>query len=164
MKKLNIKQLNTLSTETVELLLNNHTTGELISDNLIQILISTDDNSENVLTKQLDLAINTLTHDDLRDLKATVRTSLQTCIKIKRVQEAVLGKELMKQQKVTIKKVNSKMVEKGEFDATELGKFKVVFTAKDNNSKTFLEELIALQTKHGLSKEGVEKEVAKLNS
>jgi len=153
MKKSEQKQM---AQATIKDLMSNQKTGDSIAEDLIILLGATDDKYENPLTQELELQMDTLTGDDLRDLKASINNELQTRVKMPIVQKELLNTvkepERHKRFKLTVKKVKSTMIDNPDFPmftAEDLGKYKVVITPKEpTEAKTFESELMKLMDKY----------------
>jgi hypothetical protein len=146
-----------MAQSTVNDLVDNQIKGDSIAEDLIILLGATDENFENPLTQELELQMDTLTGDKLKQLKASVKGELQTRVKMPIVQRELLDTvaepERHKKFKLTVKKVKSTMIGSEEFPmftSDDLGKFKVIITpSKQTEDKTFEEELLKLMDKHG---------------
>jgi len=94
---------------------------------------STGDNF-NALTVAINDGLENLEGEELAQLKATVRTVLQTNLASAKVQKALFATDLEKQKthKIAMKKVNKEMT---EFDQSLLGQYVVVVESKNKGGK-----------------------------
>jgi len=94
---------------------------------------STGDNF-NALTVAINDGLENLEGEELAQLKATVRTVLQTNLASAKVQKALFATDIEKQKthKIAMKKVNKEMT---EFDQSLLGQYVVVVESKNKGGK-----------------------------
>jgi len=98
-----------------------------------------------VITTELDRIMEEETEETIQIVKEFVRKRVQTLIKEKSVQTALLG-ENYKNQKITIKRVTNPMVEntegrfEGSFNEVDKGKFRVVVENKPTKPEDTLEQ------------------------
>ena len=94
---------------------------------------STGDNF-NALTVAINDGLENLEGEELKQLKATVRTVLQTNLASAKVQKALFATDIEKQKthKIAMKKVNKEMT---EFDQSLLGQYVVVVESKNKGGK-----------------------------
>lgn len=107
---------------------------------------------ETVLTSELNKIFTDGTKLQQERCKKWIKTRLQTLIKEKSVQVAILDKD-KKVKKMTIKKVNLPMLNEDSkclmnFTAEDLGQFRVIIEEKKTEVKEFEEELRKLMDKH----------------
>jgi len=109
--------------------------SENIGEDLIELMNMTNEDFENPLTEEIEKQMDILEGNDLAELKESIRTELQPRLKMKQVQSAILDQDdiVSKTHKITIKKVNSKMVghkDFPQFSNEDLGRYKVVLEKK----------------------------------
>ena len=109
--------------------------SENIGEDLIELMNMTNEDFENPLTEEIEKQMDILEGNDLAELKESIRTELQPRLKMKQVQSAILDQSEIKSKthKITIKKVNSKMVghkDFPQFSNEDLGRYKVVLEKK----------------------------------
>jgi hypothetical protein len=106
------------------------------------------------MTRALDDIFANGEAEEIDNTKKFVKTQLQTIIKSKAVQTALLGEDI-KLKSLTIKKVNNgvldgdKCLNKDKFQDKHLGLFRVIIESKKTTPKSFDEELNKLMEKHG---------------
>lgn len=111
------------------------------------------------ITRQLDKIINLESNDkkvldEIKMVKQFVKKSLQTIIKNKACQQALLGDDY-ETKKVTLKKVNNSMIDNadsaydGNFTDADYGSYRVVVEKKDKKVEpTLIEALIKFMDAH----------------
>tara|TARA_R100000329_G_C7560231_1_gene198165 strand:+ start:261 stop:851 length:591 start_codon:yes stop_codon:yes gene_type:complete len=106
----------------------------------------TDDNQQTQLTKAFDKIMKSDNEEMKQDVKRFVRKQLQTLIKEKPTQLAIL-EDGVKDMTVTVKKVNKGMVENNDgkyvdnFNEKDLGSFRVVRMHKTKENLSLAQEL-----------------------
>ena len=117
--------------------------------------------NKSYITEQLDLIVNMESNekkviDDIKLVKSFVKKSLQTIIKNKPCQQALLGDEF-ENKKVTLKKVNNSMINDtegiydGNFTEADYGSYRVVVEKKETKVEpTLIEALIKFIDAHEL--------------
>lgn len=106
----------------------------------------TDDNQQTQLTKAFDKIMTSDNEEMKQDVKRFVRKQLQTLIKEKPTQLAIL-EDGVKNMTVTVKKVNKGMVENNDgkyvdnFNEKDLGSFRVVRMHKTKENLSLAQEL-----------------------
>jgi len=132
--------------------------SENIGEDLIQLMNMTNEDFENPLTEEIEKQMDILEGNDLAELKESIRTELQPRLKMKQVQSAILDQSdiVSKTHKITIKKVNSKMVghkDFPQFSQEDLGKYKVILSKKkakpEPEVQSFEDALQDLMDEHG---------------
>ena len=143
MKKLNTKDMTSLiedAQKTVAMMSTLSKAMEFkatISESIIKHFkateFSTGDNF-NALTVAINDGLENLEGEELAQLKATVRTVLQTNLASAKVQKALFATDIEKQKthKIAMKKVNKEMT---EFDQSLLGQYVVVVESKNKGGK-----------------------------
>ena len=144
-----LKEVQEVVTEGMNQTFNETKMADIIRRDLIH---RNKDTGQSYLTRTLD---DIMKSDDeqSKDLtKIWVRTRLQTIIKSKPVQIALLGDDYSSQS-LTIKKVNKPMIGNDKlltkFDESAIGSFRVSVESKEKETKSFEDELTALLDKHG---------------
>ena len=132
MKKLDQKKL---AENIVADLITARQQSENLGEDLILLMDMTNEDFENPLTEEIEKQMDILEGNDLAELKESIRTELQPRLKMKQVQSAILDQSEIKSKthKITIKKVNSKMVghkDFPQFSNEDLGRYKVVLEKK----------------------------------
>ena len=122
-----------------------------LMDDMTQIikrdLFHRDENNSTMLTKSFDNILDNGDEDTKTEIKRFVKKQLQTLIKEKPTQEAILLDD-HKKMSVTVKKVNKPMIENNDnlyidtFTVDDLGKFKVVRMNKQKEDLTLEQELL----------------------
>jgi hypothetical protein len=146
-----------------------------LMDDMTQIikrdLFHRDENNSTMLTKSFDNILENGDEETKTEIKRFVKKQLQTLIKEKPTQEAILLDD-HKKMSVTVKKVNKPMIENNDnlyidtFTVDDLGKFKVVRMNKQNKDLTLEEELLKWmrsQKRNGLF-QGTKKDAKDINA
>ena len=146
-----------------------------LMDDMTQIikrdLFHRDENNSTMLTKSFDNILENGDEDTKTEIKRFVKKQLQTLIKEKPTQEAILLDD-HKKMSVTVKKVNKPMIENNDnlyidtFTVDDLGKFKVVRMNKQKEDLTLEQKLLKWmrsQKSEGLFK-GTKKDAKDINA
>jgi len=146
-----------------------------LMDDMTQIikrdLFHRDENNSTMLTKSFDNILDNGDEDTKTEIKRFVKKQLQTLIKEKPTQEAILLDD-HKKMSVTVKKVNKPMIENNDnlyidtFTVDDLGKFKVVRMNKQKEDLTLEQKLLKWmrsQKSEGLFK-GTKKDAKDINA